>query len=221
VHRIILPQKQLGQIRTILAGNAGNQRSFLGTCHFENEKRSTLNAQLLTFNFQRGKSLIIRAKQLRQILVPNAHFREMLKADSNPVRIAIVDASGGFTRRIALDGANTRVRGYCVSCLFAAGTDADPRPDGAAEDYPLALGKRYLNVRLLNVESSMVISGAELGARPVPQDHPRCPAACENSGCDERLQQHRDDPERCLFRERKSPENHVRARDVGMLESVN
>ncbi len=62
----------------------------------------------------------------------------MLKADSNPVRAAIVEAPGGFTRRIALDGANTRVRGYCVFCVFAAGTDADPRLDEAAEDYPLA-----------------------------------------------------------------------------------
>jgi hypothetical protein len=31
----------------------------------------------------------------------------------------------------------------------------------AAEDYPLALGKRYHNVGILNAEYSMLMSGAE------------------------------------------------------------
>jgi hypothetical protein len=127
---------------------------------------------------------------LRQISVANAHFREILKADSNPVRVAIVEASGGFTRRIALDSVNTRVPGYCVFCLFTAGTTLTRDSDGAAEDYPLARGKRYLNVGLLNAEYSMVISGAAVIAK--------------YSGIP-----------------RKSPENDMRARSVGMLESMN
>src|ERR1700730_14753991 len=114
----------------------------------------------------------------------------MLKVDSNSVRAAIVEASGGFTGRVALDGVNTRVPGYCVFCLIAARTTLTRGPMGAADDYPLALGKRYLNVGLLNAEYSMVISGADVIAK-----YSRIP--------------------------RKSPENHVRARDVRMPKSVN
>jgi hypothetical protein len=127
---------------------------------------------------------------LRQFSVSNAHFREMLKVDSNSVRVAIVEASGGLTRRIALGGVNIRVPGYCVFRLVAARTTPIRGPMGAAEDYPLAIGKRYLNVGLLNAEYSMVISGADVIAKY------------------------------CVI-PRKSPENHVRARDVGILESVN
>jgi hypothetical protein len=117
-------------------------------------------------------------------------FAKCLKVDSNPVRAAIVAASGGFTRKIDLDGVNTRVPGYWVFCLVTARTTLTRGPMGAAEDYPLALGKRYLNVGLLNAEYSIVISGADVVAKycNIP---------------------------------RKSPQNHVRAWDVRMLESVN
>ena len=89
----------------------------------------------------------------------------MLKVDSNPVGAAIVAASGRFTRRIALDGVNTRVQGDCVFCHVAARTTLTRGPKGAAEDYPLALGRRYLNIGLLNAEYSMVISGADVVAK--------------------------------------------------------